>query len=60
MFNWHDCTLVGKHLENPGDCHPYKRREGLQSRQQLAHNFNEAYTKLYRENYDLAVVRQNS
>ena len=56
-FNWHDCHLPGATLEKPSDCRPYERiGSGIPSRQVIASLFDEAFTKIHRENYDISIV----
>lgn len=57
MFNWHDCTLPGKRLEIPGDCQPFQLlEENFPSRQKVSADFDMAFNRLYKKNYDVAVV----
>lgn len=58
MFNWHDCRLPGKQLEKPEDCRPYRKRPfgELQPMHEIAKQLDLAFTRLYKEGYDVAVV----
>jgi len=52
--------LPGASVESPNhDCRPYvppKFGAALPSRQRIARSFDEAFTKLYKEDYDLSLV----
>ena len=57
MMNWHDCEIDGLRLENQKDCQPYRlNTERIQPRQEIARMFDEAFNRLYTQNYDVAVV----
>ncbi len=58
MFNWHDCELQGKRLEQPGDCRPYRQRDDIQPRSEIAMMFDEAFNRLYMQKYDISVVSE--
>ena len=59
FYNWHDCQLPGAALENPGDCRPYVPPLAgvVPSKSKIAREFDEAFTKLYKEKYQATVVR---
>lgn len=57
FYNWHDCKLPGATLEEPKDCRPYvSTGSSLPSSNKIAREFNEAFSKLYKKEYDIAVV----
>ena len=59
MFNWHDCHLPGKQLERPEDCITYER-QGVQMKADIAKQLDTGFTRLYKEDYDLAIVRKST
>ena len=60
FYNWHDCQLPGAALENPQDCRPYTPsafKQAVPSKSKIAREFDEAFTKLYKDRYHATVVR---
>ena len=59
FYNWHDCQLPGAALENPQDCRPYTPplAHSVPSKSKIAREFDEAFTKLYKDRYHATVVR---
>ena len=61
FYNWHDCQLPGAALENPQDCRPYTPpafKQAVPSKSKIAREFDEAFTKLYKDRYHATVVSQ--
>ncbi len=59
FYNWHDCKLPGAALENPNDCRPYTPiQTGAPSKSKIAREFDEAFTKLYKNGYHATVVKK--
>lgn len=58
FYNWHDCQLPGAAIENTADCKPYTPIPGgtAPSRSKIARQFNEAFTKLYKNGYHVSVA----
>jgi len=58
FYNWHDCQLPGAALEDPKDCRPYEAAPGNAhpSKSKILREFNEAFTKLWKDKYSMAVV----
>jgi len=57
FFNWHDCQVPGKALEKPSDCVPHTFVPGANpSKQAAARQFDQAFTKLHKDKYDISVV----
>lgn len=58
FYNWHDCQLPGAALENPNDCRPYETpaNQAAPSKSKIAREFDEAFTKLYKDGYHTTVV----
>jgi len=58
FYNWHDCQLPGAALEDPKDCRPYEAlpNNAHPSKSKIAREFDEAFTKLWKHKYDMAVV----
>jgi len=59
FYNWHDCQLPGAALENPQDCRPYTPpafKQAVPSKSKIAREFDEAFTKLYKDRYHATVV----
>ena len=59
FYNWHDCQLPGAALEDPRDCRPYQPapNKAAPSKSKIAREFDEAFTKLYKNKYHMTVVR---
>ena len=58
FFNWHDCQLPGKALEKANDCSPNEFVPGAKPKtQDTARTFDQAFTKLHKDKYDVSVVR---
>jgi len=57
FFNWHDCQLPGKALEKANDCSPNEFVPGAKPKtQDTARTFDQAFTKLHKDKYDVSVV----
>jgi len=57
FFNWLDCQLPGASLENPADCSPHQFFPGANPKtQSTARKFDQAFTKLHKDHYDVSVV----
>ena len=58
FYNWHDCQLPGASVENPKDCRPYSPIQNMAapSKNKIAREFDEAFTKLYKNGYHATVV----
>jgi len=58
FYNWHDCQLPGAALEDPKDCRPYEAapNNAHPSKSKIAREFDEAFTKLWKDKYNMAVV----
>jgi len=58
FYNWHDCQLPGAALENPADCKPYEPLppRAAPSRSKIARQFDEAFTKLNKDGYDISLA----
>lgn len=59
-LNWHDCTLPGKNIESIQDCKPFLANStastDIPSRSVLRQLFNQAFTKIHKDEYDLSIV----
>merc|ERR1711981_1165819 len=62
VLNWHDCTLPGKNIEDPGDCNPYDLNDNRRknSKKELVRLFNRAVTKIHKDDYDLSILYTDS
>jgi len=59
-LNWHNCTLPGKNIEIAKDCKPFnfqsKSNMDIPRQKVLRQLFNQAFTKIHHEDYDLSIV----
>ena len=62
VLNWHDCTLPGKNIEDPGDCEPYDPNDNRRKnrKKELVKLFNRAVTKIHKDDYDLSILYTDS
>ena len=62
VLNWHDCSLPGKNIEEPGDCKPYDPNDNRRknSKKELVKLFNRAVTKIHKDDYDLSILYTDS